>query len=116
MIELELKVELICEAAFEKKADEIVVMDMRQKSSLCNYFVVMSATSSVRVKTIADFIEEHLKNHDQPLRRKEGYHDGLWVLLDYGDVIAHVFYQDTRKFYGLEHHWGDAPKTTYLAR
>ncbi len=113
MITLDMKVERICEAATEKKADEIVVMDMSQKSSLCNYFVVMSATSSIRVKTITDFIEEQLEDQGIPLRRKEGYADALWVLLDYGDVIVHVFYHDTRKFYSLEHLWGDAPKTTY---
>ncbi len=116
MITLDVKVEMICEAATEKKADEIVVMDMRQKTSLCDYFIVMSATSSVRVKTIADFIQEQLKDQGFPLRRKEGYADALWVLLDYGDVIVHVFYQDTRKFYGLEYLWGDAPKTAYLKR
>lgn len=76
----------------------------------------MSASSSARVKTIADFIEEKLTGEDYTLYRREGYADGLWVLLDFGDVIAHIFYQETRVFYDLETLWGDTPQKAYLGK
>lgn len=101
---------LICKAAYEKKADDIVVMDMRKRTALCDFFVVASAESVVRVKTIADYIEESMEKHRHRVRRKEGLAEGLWVLLDYGIVIAHIFYHEKRAFYDLENLWGDAPK------
>ena len=88
-------------------------MDMGQKSTICNFFVVMSAPSSVRVKAIADAFDEKMKEEGLRPRHKEGYAEALWVLLDYGDVVAHVFYHDTRKFYNLEHLWGDVPRKKY---
>ena len=100
--------------ALERKAEEIVIMEMRQRSSLCDFFVVMSASSSVRVKTIADHIEESLRKQGLRARHKEGYQEATWVLLDYGEVIVHIFYHATRKFYALENLWGDAPKREYV--
>lgn len=105
---------MICESAYEKKADEIVVMEMNGKSALCDYFIVMSAPSTVRVRAIVDFIEEQMKNEGMPLKHKEGYKESTWVLMDFGEVIAHVFHQETRRFYDLEKLWGDAPKRHYL--
>ena len=89
-------------------------MEMKQRSSICSYFVLMSATSSVRAKTVADGIDEAMEENGVRVLHKEGYAEAVWVLLDYGDVIAHVFSGDTRKFYDLEHLWGDAPKRAYL--
>lgn len=106
-------IELICASAADRKAEDIVILDMRQKSSLCEYFIVMSAPSSVRVKAIVDRIEESLEREGFRARHREGYADATWVLLDYGNVIVHVFYQATRKFYDLENLWGDAPKRSY---
>ena len=82
---------------------------------MCDFFVVMSAPSSVRVKAIVDAIEESLEKEGFRARHKEGHQEALWVLLDYGDVVAHVFYHETRKFYNLERLWGDAPKRHYLS-
>ena len=89
-------------------------MEMNGKSSFCDFFIVMSATSTVRVRAIVDFIEETMKKKGFNLMHKEGYLESTWVLLDYGEVIAHVFHQETRRFYDLENLWGDAPKTNYL--
>jgi ribosome-associated protein len=88
-------------------------MEMKQRSSICSFFVIMSAPSTVRVKAIADGIDEAMEENGERTRHKEGLHDGVWVLLDYGDVVAHIFYGDTRKFYDLEHLWGDAPKRAF---
>ena len=106
-------IDRICGSGLERKADDIVIMELKQRSSLCDFFVVMSAPSTVRVKAIVDHIEETLKKDGHRARHKEGYTEASWVLLDYGQVIVHVFYHETRKFYGLEHLWGDAPKRNY---
>ncbi len=87
---------------------------MAERSGLCDYFVVASAPSSVRVKAIVDHIETSMKKEGLRARVKEGYAEAVWVLLDYGDVIVHVFYHETRKFYDLETLWGDAPKRHFL--
>lgn len=107
---------MICEAALDKKAEDVVVMEMKQRSTICSFFVIISASSTVRVKAIADSIDEAMEENGMRTLHKEGYQDGVWVLLDYGDVIAHIFYGDTRKFYDLENLWGDAPKRTYTGK
>ena len=89
-------------------------MELNGRSSLCDCFVVMSAPSTVRVRAIVDFIEESMKKEGNHLKHKEGYTEATWVLLDYGEVIAHVFYHQTRRFYALENLWGDAPKRNFL--
>ncbi len=106
-------IERICGSGLERKADDIVIMELKQRSSFCDFFVVMSAPSTVRVKAIVDHIEDTLKKDGRRTLHKEGYAEASWVLLDYGQVIVHVFYHETRKFYGLEHLWGDAPKRNY---
>ena len=85
-------------------------MEMREKSSIGDYFVVMSAPSTVRVKAIVDHIEDSVEKHGLRVLHKEGLHEGHWVLMDYGDIVVHVFYHETRKFYSLETLWGDAPR------
>ena len=89
-------------------------MEMGQRSTVCEYFILMSAPSSVRVKAIVEHVEDSLEKEGLRLRHKEGFRDALWVLMDYGDVIAHVFYHDIRKYYDIEHLWGDVPKKKYL--
>ena len=87
---------------------------MNGKSSFCDFFVVMSAPSTVRVRAIVDFIEDAMKKEGMSLKHKEGYGEAIWVLLDYGEVVAHVFHHETRRFYALENLWGDAPKRNFL--
>ena len=101
---------MICEAADERKAEDILIMEMSEKSSIGDYFVVMSAPSTVRVKAIVDHIEDSVEKQGQRVLHKEGLHEGQWVLMDYGDIVVHVFYHETRKFYSLETLWGDAPR------
>ena len=112
-IDTKKKIALILEAAEERKAEDIVVMEMSEKSSIGDYFVIMSATSSVRVKAIVDHIETTLEEKDLRVLHKEGLAEGHWVLMDYGDIVIHVFYHETRKFYALETLWGDAPRKNH---
>lgn len=107
---------MICEAAEGRKADDILVMEMGERTSVCEYFIVMSAPSTVRVKAIVDFIDEELESEDIRVLHKEGYRDGSWVLMDYGSVIVHVFHQDMRRFYDIENIWGDVPKKKYFSQ
>ena len=91
----------------ERKAEDITIMEMKQRSAFCDYFVVMSAPSSVRVKAIVDHVEDTLRHKGFKEVHREGYKEALWVLMDYGDVVVHVFYPETRAFYNLENLWGD---------
>ncbi len=90
-------------------------MEMKEKSSIGDYFIVMSAPSSVRVKSIVDHIEDKMEKHGLRSFHKEGLAEALWVLMDYGEILVHVFYHETRKFYSLETLWGDAPRRHFSA-
>jgi len=103
-------VQQIAKAASDKKAHDIVILDMQKVSLVTDYFVICSANSTTQVRAIADNIEEKLDEQGIPLRRKEGYREGRWILLDYGNCIVHVFVEEDRRFYNLEQLWGDAPR------
>jgi ribosome-associated protein len=94
----------------EKKGNEIVRLDLRNiNSSVSDYFVICHADSSTQVKAIANSIEEEIfKATQQEPWRKEGLEYGEWILLDYVDVVVHIFRTDKREFYGVEDLWGDA--------
>ena len=102
--------------ANEKKADSIVIMDMSSVSSVCDYFVVCSATSSVRAKTIAENIDTKMKAAGDRATHREGHQEGKWILLDFGDVVAHIFQQETRNYYNIEQLWGDAPRRVFTEK
>ena len=103
----------ISQAALDKKADDIVIMDMRAVSNITDYFVIASAPSTRRVHTISEGIEEALYKKGVRYVHIEGKKEALWVLIDYGDVIVHIFYNETRAFYDLERLWHDAPKERF---
>lgn len=112
MTELNVK-KLIADAASDKKAQDIVFIDMRNVSLVADYFIICSGTSVPQVKAIADNIEEKLAEAGQELIHREGYREGRWVLLDYGTCVAHIFLTEEREFYHLERLWGDAPQEEY---
>lgn len=99
---------LISGAAADKKARDIVILDLHDISAVCDYFLICSGNSSTQVKAIAENIEKRLKEEGIMVNRIEGKQDAHWVLLDYGSVVAHVFQEEERAFYNLEHLWGDA--------
>jgi len=103
----------ICKAASDKKAKDIVMMNMKGLISATDYFVICSAPTSTQVRAIADNIEEELDKSDVHFLHKEGYREGEWVLLDYGDVVAHVFRDENREYYALEELWSSAEITRY---
>lgn len=96
------------EAAESKKAQDIKVMDIRDISPITDYFIICSGSSTVQVKAIADEIELKLSEAGHYMYHKEGYSTGHWILLDFGNVIVHVFHKEDREFYSLERLWADA--------
>ena len=107
------KCRVIQAAADEKKARDIVQLDMVGLMSTNDYFIICSANTATQVRAIADNIEEKMEEAGVNFLHKEGYREGEWVLLDYGDTVAHIFQQDAREYYALERLWGDAKLTPY---
>ena len=99
----------IAQQVFVKKGFDVIVMDLRKIASFADYFVICSADSDVQVKAIADQIVESLSKEGIKCWHKEGYKALSWILLDYVDVVVHIFRKDARDFYNLEKLWGDAP-------
>ena len=97
-------------AAGEKKALELVALDLREVASFTDFFLIASGTNPRQVQAIADEIEDTLKKRGTRPARIEGYATAEWVLLDYGDFIVHVFEQKARRFYDLERLWRDAAR------
>ena len=100
----------IAKAASDKKALDIVTLDMRRIPSVSDYFVVASGSSTTQVRAISDNIVDILKEKGQRVWHIEGAREALWILLDCGDVVAHVFLEETRRFYELEKLWSRVPK------
>ena len=98
------------DAADEKKAEDPVLLDIAKLSGVAHYFLVTHGNSDRHVKAIAQNVMDTLKTHKAHLLHVEGMRDGRWILLDYGAVIVHIFYHETREFYGLERLWGEAPR------
>ncbi len=96
--------------ALDVKAEELVVLDVRDLASFTDYFVIMSGQSTRHVQALAEAMEERLRAKRASSKHSEGLREGLWVLLDLGDVVVHVFYHEQRRFYDLEGLWHDAPR------
>lgn len=97
--------------ALEKKARDILILDLHELTSATDRFVVATADSETQVKAVADHIVEQLRVEGQKAWHVEGLESRSWILLDYVDVVIHVFHARTRDHYGLETLWGDAPAT-----
>jgi ribosome-associated protein len=102
----------IAKLTLDKKADNLVVLDMRGLVNYTDYFVICSASSSRAAKTIADTIIDFTSKSKIKAWHSEGYKEGEWILLDLGGIIVHIFQAYKREFYGLERLWGDAPRVT----
>jgi ribosome-associated protein len=104
------------ELASNKKAEDIVVLDLREISTFTDFFVICSATSEPHLKAIAGEIETRLKeDHKISASAVDGFPASQWIVLDYLQVVVHVFHRDKREFYSLENLWGDAPQLEWEA-
>jgi ribosome-associated protein len=97
----------ITETLENKKAKDIDVIDIRKMSTLADYFIICSGTSVTHIKTLSDELKDKLAEMGLDKVRKEGYSIAKWILMDYGDVVVHIFHEEDRKFYNLERLWTD---------
>lgn len=105
MIDTRKMAEVAAMAADDKKAKDITLIEVDKVSTVADYFVVCSGTSTTQVKAIADGIEDRLEEEGIAQPRIEGGREGRWILLDYGPVVVHVMLDQEREFYGLERLW-----------
>jgi len=107
---------MAAEAASDKKAEDIIALDVSQLLDVTEYFVIATGRTNVQVRAIADEVELQLREKagEKPIGR-EGIGEDKWILLDYGDFVVHVFQPQERDFYRLEKLWGDAPRLELAA-
>lgn len=98
--------------ALEKKAYDVALLDVSDLTSLADYFLICTGRSDTQVQAIAQGIEENLKRLGRRLLAIEGVNRGQWVVMDFGDVVVHIFYEPVREFYDLERLWSQAPRVT----
>lgn len=101
------KAEKIMELLESKKGIDIRIIDIKDISLLGDYFVICSGTSNTHIRTLADEIISKMEEAGDQILHREGYNSAGWVLLDYGDVVIHIFHQEYREFYNLERLWSD---------
>lgn len=103
--------EVIIKVLDEKKAMDIVALDIHEKTGIADYFVICSGTSAPHTKSLSDYVEEKVKEvFELDVLRREGYQAGGWILLDYGSVVVQIFKPEEREYYHLEKLWGDSPQ------
>jgi len=102
------KLDLILTALDEKKGIGIVTLDVSQQTQMMDYLVICTGTSNIHIRSLADGVLESMKEQGYKGVRAEGYNEARWVLLDYGDVVLHIFAEDDREFYRLEAFWQGA--------
>ena len=109
------KTQIICKILSAKKAKGIVYLAVESKTSLCDYFVICGGSSKTQVKSLAENLDEKLeKEHGLTPRRFEGVKEGRWAVLDYADVIVHIFGDQERDFYNLERLWEDGQNLVHF--
>jgi ribosome-associated protein len=101
--------ETAVKAADDKRAEEIVVLNMKGISLVADYFIICHGNSDRQVQAIAKEMKDKVLELGSDVKRIEGYDEAKWILVDLGDVIAHIFHRDERGYYNLERLWGDAP-------
>jgi len=107
------KARRIASAALDKKAEDVVALDVRGLVSFTDAFVIATGNSDRHVRSIVSGVGEALREQGEKTIGVEGEEEGRWVLMDFGDVIVHVFQREVRQLYDLERLWGDAPRTEF---
>ena len=108
--------QLCAEAADTKKAFDILILDIRRLTYIADYFVICSGSNTTQVSAISDWIVQTLAKTGVHPSHIEGQTESSWVLMDYGDVVVHIFDEQTRAYYALEKLWGDAARVPFLGR
>jgi len=92
---------------YNRKAQDIVALNVSHLTVLCDYMLIASGRTASQVSALADAVEERMSQENMLLRRSEGIKDGKWAVMDYGNLIVHLFHRDDRSFYGLDRLWSD---------
>jgi len=108
-----LNLQIAAEACDDKRAKDVVALEMGDLSMVADYFLICHGNNERQVQAIARGIKETMDEKDIDIDRIEGYEQGRWVLVDVGDVVCHVFHQEERNYYNLERLWGDADRITF---
>ncbi|HEY4384846.1 MAG TPA: ribosome silencing factor [Ktedonobacteraceae bacterium] len=102
------------DAASDKKASDVLLLDIRDVTTIADYFVICSGSNIRQIQAIAEAIEEELRKQGAGLFAREGTGETGWILLDFGDIIVHIFGPQEREYYRLERFWSDAKTVVYL--
>ena len=103
----------IAQLIVDKKGENVLILDLRRISPVADYFVLATAQSPLHSQAISDELVEKLKKENYRVHHVEGYNQAQWILLDYFDIVVHIFLPEVRNFYGLERLWGDAPSKVF---
>lgn len=103
-------VQLAAEASDDKRAEDIIALDMSEVSLIADYFLICDGSNERQVQAIARAIKDAAEEKEIDVKRLEGYEQARWILVDIGDVVCHVFHKDERSYYNLERLWGDAAR------
>ncbi|WP_350342519.1 ribosome silencing factor [Proteinivorax tanatarense] len=107
------KAELIKSAVDDKKGENIKVLDLEGVTEIADYFVIATANNVPHIKSICDEVEDSLHSEGVNFIRKEGYDEGNWIILDYGDIVVHLMLAEQREYYGLEKFWRQAKEVEF---
>jgi ribosome-associated protein len=105
---------MAADAAADKKATDVVMLDIAGLSVIADYFIICSGNSNTQVQAIAKNVKEKMEKQGYHIKAMEGYDEARWVLLDFGDIVVHIFRHEEREFYNLERVWGDAPQMSIV--
>lgn len=108
------KAKFIAQTLDKKLAEDIVLLNVSGITSITDYYVIATAKNTTHSKSLCDEIEEKLSKKGISARNIEGYQSAMWILMDFQDVIIHIFYYETRKFYDLERLWSDAERVPFV--
>ena len=101
----------LCKILSDKKAADIIAIDVADKTIIAEWFIICSGRSDPHVKTLCDAVEEKCGELNLEVRRKEGYSDGRWIVLDFAHILVHIFHPDERQYYNMERLWIDEPES-----
>ncbi|MFV0364315.1 MAG: ribosome silencing factor [Suipraeoptans sp.] len=104
--------EVAYKALDDKKGESITILDISKVSTFADYFLITNGNSDTQMRALMDSVDESMEKAGCIIKQKEGNHHGDWILMDYGDVIVHIFNQDSRSFYNLERIWRDGVEVT----
>lgn len=107
---------LAVQALEDKKAEDVCVIDISEVSVVADYFIIAGGNNKSQIQALSDTVEEKLGKAGYPLRQIEGYQNANWVLLDFGDIIIHIFDRENRLFYDLERIWQDGKKVDLTSK